>query len=105
MSSFTEKTQHAKEMTAESINAPFSLCRMASATDNESDRKEIASDVKRYHFPVEDIPRLSCLDPEVERLIKNEVITAFYHFSCFCYWYCWKTWFRRIIRKGTPLLS
>ena len=64
---------------------------MASATDIESKRQKVAADVKRYHFPVEDIPRLSCLDPEVEHLIKNEVITAFYHPSCLCYRYCWET--------------
>lgn len=33
--------------------------------------------VKEYTFSHDDVPRLSCTDPEVERLIANEVIFAF----------------------------
>jgi hypothetical protein len=39
---------------------------------------EAEKDVKRYYFPVENVPRLSCEDPESERLIRNEVCAYIY---------------------------
>ncbi|XP_076440326.1 hypoxia-inducible factor 1-alpha inhibitor-like isoform X2 [Babylonia areolata] len=44
---------------------------MASASEKPTLSK-VAASVNSYYFPVENIPRLSCHDPEAERLIKEE---------------------------------
>ncbi|KAK7502087.1 hypothetical protein BaRGS_00006839 [Batillaria attramentaria] len=44
---------------------------MASAV-NKSVLSDVAAEVKKYHFPLEDVPRLSCNDPVVEQMIRNE---------------------------------
>lgn len=46
---------------------------MASASNNESVLEEIRAQVKSYHFPLDEVPRLNCHDPRAERLIQNEV--------------------------------
>ena len=46
---------------------------MASATEN-TELSEVESDLPKYHFPLENVPRLNYRDPEAERFIRNEVV-------------------------------